>query len=100
MDKRLALTGQEGAGPGPYVVPAIELPCKKSTPASAFAIDSPCPRRPPRMEGAAGLGQVFKRRTGYGASDSAVSVASIESHGLGEGGPKEIIFEFNQVPVP
>ena len=54
----------------------------------------------PRMEGAAGLGQVFKRRTGHGASDSAVSVASIESHGLGEAGPKEIIFEFNQVPVP
>jgi hypothetical protein len=26
MDKRLVLTGQEGAGPGPYVVPAIELP--------------------------------------------------------------------------
>src|SRR6266699_106807 len=54
----------------------------------------------PRMKGAAGLGQVFKRRTGHGASDSAVSVASIPSHGLGEGGPKEIIFEFNQVPVP
>ena len=32
MDKRLVLTGQEGlfsAGPGPYVVPAIELPCPK-----------------------------------------------------------------------
>ncbi len=54
----------------------------------------------PRMKGAAGLGQVFKRRTSHGASDSAVSVASIPSHGLGEGGPKEIIFEFNQVPVP
>src|SRR6266702_5595717 len=54
----------------------------------------------PWMEATTGLGQVLKRCTGHGASDSAVLMASIESHCLGEGGPKEIIFEFNQLPTP
>ncbi len=53
----------------------------------------------PWMEATTGLGQVFKRCTGYGASDSAVPMACIESHRLSEGGPKEIIFEFNQMPL-
>ncbi len=53
----------------------------------------------PWMEGAAGLGQVFKRCTGHGTTDSAVLMASIESHRLSEGGPKEIIFEFDQMPL-
>jgi hypothetical protein len=53
----------------------------------------------PWMEGAAGLGQVFKRCTGHGTTDSAVLVACIKPHRLSEGGPKEIIFEFNQMPT-
>ncbi len=35
----------------------------------------------------------------HGTTDSDVPMASIKPHRLSEGGPREIIFEFNQMPT-